>query len=225
LRLLLLGLAAFLLGHATFLVVMSILFTPTGMGNRVLVAAAIGVAMIFIALMAWTRGVAGRRGRLAFPVLVGIVVGLAALRTSFVAQHWAAAHSAQQGILSSARRDLGGLPAGATVLLDGVCPYIGPGVVFETWWDVAGALSLTLGRPIKGDAVSARTSLSERGVETSIYKEPAVYPYGRTLFVYNPAFGRAVRLSSEAAARRYFAQPGRWPTACPASFVGHGTDI
>ena len=46
------------------------------------------------------------------------------------------------------------LPAGSTVLLDRVCPYGGPGVVFETWWDTGPALSLTLGRKLDADVIS-----------------------------------------------------------------------
>ena len=42
------GIVAFLLGNATFLIVPAVVFTSTGMDNRVQVAGALGVAMIFV---------------------------------------------------------------------------------------------------------------------------------------------------------------------------------
>jgi hypothetical protein len=220
-----LGVAMFILGHATFLFVMSILFTPTGMGNRVLVAAAIGVAMIFAATVGLCCGSVGQARRAAFSGIIAVIVGLGALRVAFIAQHWSKASQLQEAVLSRAKADLHRLPAGSTLILDGVCPYHGPGVIFESSWDVAGAMSLLLQRPISGDAVSPRMTLTARGLETSIYKEPSIYRYGPTLFVYNPSLRLAAPLPNAGEARRYFARRDRWPSPCPSSFVGHGSSI
>jgi hypothetical protein len=95
-------------------------------------------------------------------------------------------------------------------------------VVFEAGWDVGGALTLALGRPIDGNAVSARMRPTVSGLETSIYKEPTVYPYGARLFVYNPAKHLLLRLGDAATAARYFAS--RRANPCP-GFVARGVEV
>jgi hypothetical protein len=95
-------------------------------------------------------------------------------------------------------------------------------VIFEAPWDIAGALTLALGRPLNGDAVSPRMSLSRNGLETSIYKVPRFYPYGARLFVYNPVRHQLVRLANSTAAVGYFRD--RQPRACP-GFVARGAEV
>lgn len=115
--------------------------------------------------------------------------------------------------------------AGSTVILDGICPYRGPGVVFETWWDVGPAFSVALGRAVTGDAVSERMALAPSGLRTAIYGEPTFHPYGSTLFAYNPNLRLVAPLPDLAAARAFFGRSDRWPAPCPAGFVGRGQPI
>ena len=220
-RLFLLGAAAFVLGHATFLIVPSILFSPTGLANRVSVAGAIGIAMIFAAAV----GCASRVVPRAFAAAMAILAAAATLWIERIETYWAEAPALQWRIIENARSDLRGLPTGSTVILDGVCPYHGPAVVFEAPWDVGGALSWAFRRTINGDTVSPRMSLKANGLLTSIYKQPAFYRYGPTLYAYNPNLRLAVPLTSEEAARDYFGRPGRWPQRCAPGFVGHGALI
>lgn len=222
----LLGAAAFLLGHATFLIVPAILFTPTGMGNRVLVAAALGAALIMVALVRTAAQVAGPKwGKTGFGAAIGLVALLGAGRVAEVAGFWVDAARVQERTLAVAARDLRAVPAGSTVILDGVCPYRGPGVVFETWWDVGGALSLALGRAVRGDAVSPRMALAPSGLRTSIYGAPRLYPYGPSLFVYNPDLHLVAPLPDLATARSYFGRTDRRPGPCPVGYVGRGQPI
>lgn len=222
--LLLLGAAAFILGHATYLVVPSILFAPTGVANRSLVAAAIGVAIVLAALSALAaRTVPVRLRTAALAAIVSLIALFGVVRINAIARYWAEAPALQRQVLEPARRDLRALPANSTVILDGVCPYHGPAVVFETWWDVGGALSIALGRPVKGDIVTPRMSRTAAGLETSIYQEPAIYPYGRGLYVYNPVRRSLVALDNAASAERYFRGTDR--AECPVSFPGHGVLI
>jgi hypothetical protein len=225
-RLVAFGVALFLLGHATFLIVPSIIFTPTGVGNRVLVAAALGVAMCFSALAAVMVRALPRRSRVTvFALLIAIAIALGTLRTAYVASYWAHAPNLQQQVLSSATRDLEGLPSGATVILDGVCPYHGPAIVFEAPWDVSGALTLALGREVRGDIVSVRTAIAANGLSTSIYRQEAFYAFGPRLYAYNPHLRLVRPLPDAAAAKAFFARPGQWATPCPESFVGRGVPI
>jgi hypothetical protein len=222
-RLLLLGIATFLLGHATFLIVPSIAFTSTGMGNRVQVAAAIGVAMILVSLVAFAGNLLPRQLRdSAFAAVIAIVAVAAFARLAAIERYWAEAPALQERVRSAARADLSNVPAGSTVILDGVCPYHGPAVVFEAGWDVGGALSLALSRQIAGEAVSPRMHARASGLEASIYRERSFYPYGPRLFVYNPVSHLLLRLDDAATATQYFST--RRAAPCP-GFVARGAEV
>jgi hypothetical protein len=211
------GIAAFILGHAVFLLVPYIAFTSTGIDNRTQVAAAIGVALIFTAFLSV---ISVRRNVLA--ALVALVTAAAFARLSMIEDYWAEAPELQKRILTPAQTDLVGLPAESTVILDGICPYHGPAIVFESW-DAGGALTLTLHRAINADLVSSRMSLTQTGLSTSIYKMPDFYPYGDRLYVYQPYQHRLVRLDSAAAAKAYFTTRGA--TLCPVGYVARGVAV
>jgi len=222
LRLLLLGIATLILGVAIFLVIPPI-FTPTGIANRFHVAAALGAAMILVALISLSCSALPPRGRgIAFCAVIAFLAASAFVRMWTIERYWAEAPAIQRTILKAARVDLQKLPSGSTVILDGVCPYHGPAVVFDTSWDVAGALTLALGRPISGDAVSPRMSVTAQGLRTSMYGDPSFYPYGGNLYIYDPRTHSVVPLSNRAAAVRYFAS--RQPIACTGS-VDRGAEV
>jgi hypothetical protein len=225
-RLMLAGIAAFVLGHAPFLIVPWIRFSPSGLGNRTLVAAAIGVAMIIVAAVAYAvRAVPARYRGQAFALAIAILAFGATARVEQIDRYWAEAPALQRQVLIAAKKDLRWVPAGSTIILDGVCPYHGPAVVFETYWDVGGALSLTLGRYVLGDTVSPRMSATPSGLSTSMYKEPASYPYAPNLFIYDPRAHRTVTLDSAAAAERYFNGGGRQPLDCPIGYLSQGVPV
>jgi nitrate reductase gamma subunit len=221
-RLLIWGIAAFLLGHATFLIVPSIVFTSTGMDNRVQIAAATGVAMVFAALAYMTTGAFPKRQRRrVYATVIAVIAAGAFARLSAIEQYWADTPAIQKRILDVAAVDLRSVPANSRIVLDGICPYHGPAVVFEAW-DIGGAFSLALGRPVEGEAVSPRMALTAKGVATSIYKQPSFYPYGNRLFIYNPSTHLLLRLDDQEVAERYFRQ--RQPTSCP-GFVARGAEV
>jgi hypothetical protein len=222
-RLLFVGVAAFLLGNATFLIVPAVVFTSTGMDNRVHVAAAVGVAIIFSAGMAILAKSIPRRARdPVFNVAVVTVTASALVRLASVERYWAEAPAMQHQILSAARADLRDVPANSTVILDGVCPYHGPAVVFEENWDVSGAFTLALGRAITGDVVTSRMIPARKALLTSIYKQWSSYPYGNQLYIYNPSAHRLYHLADRQAAARYFAQHKLRP--CP-GYVARGVEV
>jgi hypothetical protein len=218
---LLLGIAAFLVAHTIFLIVPSIVFAPTGIANRMLVGVAIGLAMILVGALS----LALRGERHAFALVMSLVIFCAALRMEQIAEYWAEAPALQQRVIAAARHDLRNVPAGSTIIVDGVCPYHRPAIVFETSWDVAGALSLALDRPLNGDTVNPRMVVGAAGLTSSIYDAESRYPYSPRLFVYNPRLHVLAPLRDAAAARDYFKRPGRWPVACPPGYVGHGVAV
>jgi len=219
-RLLMLGAAAFVLGHALFLIVPVIVFTPTGIGNRVQAAAALGVAMIFAAALA-TLSRAG--GRLLLPTLIAAITFCGTLRLAEIQRSWAQASDRQHQVLDAALRDLAPVRANSTVILDGVCPYRGAGVVFETWWDTGPALSLRLGRIVAGDVVSPRMRIDATGLATSIYRQPVRYAYGPHLYAYDVRRHMVSPLPDRASAEAYFT--ARPPLRCPVGYVARGAPI
>jgi len=216
-RLLLIGVAAFLLGHAVFLIVPYIAFTSTGIDNRTQVAAALGVALIFTAVLS----VISTR-RTIFATLVALITAAAFARLSTIENYWAETPALQQRVLTAAQTDLRDVSANSTVIFDGVCPYHGPAIVFESW-DAGGALTLALGRTINADLVSSRMSFTPKGLSTSIYKMPDFYPYSDRLYVYQPYQHRLVRLDSAAVAKAYFTT--REATLCPPGYVARGVAV
>jgi hypothetical protein len=223
-RLLLLGAAIFVLGHAVFAIVPAMSFSPTGMANRALVAAAIGVALILVAVLGYgTRLVAPRHRATLFCATAALIVLSGTLRILQIERYWTEAPGIQQKILAAARADLRDVPPQSFVMLDGACPYHGPAVIFEAPWDVSGALSLAAGKTIRGDAVSPRMALRRDGLASSIYGEPAFYPFGRNLYVYDPARRSLVQLGDLNVARRYFGR--RSHTQCPRGYLGQGVLI
>lgn len=221
--LLLTGIAAFVLGNATFLIVPAVVFTSTGMDNRVQVAAAIGVALALAALISFVVDAMQARHRtIMFSGIMALVSAAGFARIAQIERYWAEAPALQQRVLTAARSDLGQLPANSTVILDGICPYHGPAVVFETSWDIAGALTIALGRPVNADAVSERMKATPTGLSTSIYKQPSFYPYGPSLYVYNPLKHLLVRLDSGRAAAAYLG--ARNEPRCP-GYVARGVEV
>jgi hypothetical protein len=225
-RLMLLGIATFVLGHAAFVVVPAMSFSPTGMGNRALAAAAPGVALILVAAVRFVGGlVNAQRRSLFYSSAVAAIAFFGTLRVLQIEEYWTQAPAIQQRIFAAARRDLRDVPPQSFVMLDNVCPYHGPAVIFEAPWDVSGALSLAAGKTIRGDAISSRMSLRRDGLATSIYGEPAFYPYGSNLYVYDPNRRRLVELRDFAAARRYFSEAGATRLQCPPGYLGQGVLI
>jgi hypothetical protein len=225
-RLMLLGIATFVLGHAAFVVVPAMSFSPTGIGNRALVAAAPGVALIMVAAVRFVgEFVNAKRRSLCYSLAVVPIAFFGTLRILQIEEYWTEAPAIQERILAAARHDLRDVPPQSFVMLDNVCPYDGPAVIFEAPWDVSGALSLAAGKTIRGDAVSSRMSLRRDGLATSIYGESAFYPYGSNLYVYDPDRHRLVALGDFAAARRYFSEATATRLPCPPGYLGQGVLI
>jgi hypothetical protein len=97
------------------------------------------------------------------------------------------------------------IPHGTTLILDGVCPYIGPGIVFECFWDVGPALNILYHDwTLKGDVVSPRLKVEDRGLVTTIFSAVRYYPYSQDLMIYNYRRKLVERLTNAETTRRYF---------------------
>ena len=222
-RTMLIGIAVFVLGHTPFLINSQIAFAPTGMGNRVLVPMAIGVAIATAGALALAASkLAGANAKRAFATAVSLIVLLGAWRTEQIYDYWAQTSSIERRLLATAAADLRTLPANSTVIIDGVCPYHGPGVVLETWWDATGMLTLALRRPVTADTSTDRMQITPTGLTTTIYGDSTFYRYGPNLYAYDPRRHLLVRLTDGRATEAYFSSAAATRQPCPPGYVAQG---
>ena len=222
------GLGVFALGYAIFLTNANVGYSSAGISNRVAIAGAAGVALAGVGLAGWLcQGRGSWRGPGLFGALITGVAVSGFLITTTLGGFWQRAYQQERVILAQLRADLPDLPTGATLLLDAVCPYHGPAIVFEAPWDVTGALRLLYRDPtLRGDVVTSELSVTSAGVSTRIYDYVSRYPYGDGLLVYNVHDRVARRLTDAATAHAYLnpAVPGA-TARCPAGEAGRGAPV
>jgi hypothetical protein len=185
------GLIAFVLGYAIFLTNRQVLFRSAGIDNRVNAAAALGVAAVLVGAIGWIAArLAERRGIVLFSASIGAVVASGVLIIATLGSFWTSAATEQHAIVTSLQRTAGTLPASSTVVLDGVCPEIGPAVVFADQWDLRGALALAYhDQSIAADAATEGLRVGSRRLELEMTflgaRSTRTYAYGPQLFVYD----------------------------------------
>jgi hypothetical protein len=221
------GLATLLAGYAIFLFVARILFTSTGINNRVSIAGAIGSAAVLVAACGIVARLAGRRPAWRasiFAALVGAVCLSGAITNAALADRWADAWQRQRAVLADVRAHVPRPAPRSAVILDGVCPYVGPAIVFESNWDLAGALEVLYGDPtIRADVTSANLRVGRDGLTTTLYGDHvARYRYGPSLILFDPATSTVRRLTDETTARALLRDPD---AGCPAGAAGSGVPI
>ncbi|MDI6772973.1 MAG: hypothetical protein QME77_10375 [bacterium] len=170
LRMFLAGLLVFGLGFAVFLATVAIQFSPTGITNRTAIAAALGVALCLVALACLVGELLCPRLRpLVLALLLALVSAAGLLINNAIARFWIAAYEKQQLVLADIRRHIPTLPSHSTLILDEVCPYVGPGIVFESSWDLTGALRMLYGdMTLQADVTSARLGVGKDGITTGL---------------------------------------------------------
>lgn len=223
------GLLVFVLGYAIFVTNTQIQFSVAGVANRVAIVATIGVALALAGLIGWLcLALPGRWRARGFGGAVALLCCCGFVVCATIGSFWGEASAQQRAILDATRRDYATLPPGATLLLDGACPYAGPAPVFESAWDYAGALSVVYGDPgARADIVTPRLTLEPAHVSTVIYGAlEKRYPYGLDLLAYDYARGTTTALSDYATASAYFqrANPDRG-SGCPAGQEGFGVRL
>lgn len=220
------GLLVAALGYAIFwLAPWQVGFTITGVNNRTAEVASIGVAISFVggACLFSLFGISDKIRVGIFCLVVSFVVASGFLINNYIASFWTSASLKQGAVLRSIRQQFPVWHAGNVLLLDGVCPYVGPGIVFETYWDVDGALDTVYHAPnIEGDVVSTKAKLGKKDLFTSMYGIARPYPYGKNLIVFNVRRDMVRRLTNASAARSYFenVDPG-YSSRCPSAGEGY----
>ena len=224
------GFALFWLGAGLFLNRVDIEFAITGTDNRVSMAAAIGAACVVVGLLfAVIAPIKGSFARTRiFAGLMGLVCGINCLVVSGIAHYWVAAAARQQAVLSAVKANVPQLPRGSVLLLDGFCRYTGPGAIFETDWDMTGALTLLTGdATLRGDVMSIDLAAGEDAVRATVPDEDErTYLYGKNLYVYNVQTKRLAELKDRASAEEYFRPENRaGMESCPVGHEGRGAPI
>lgn len=220
------GLLVFALGYAIFLTNYNVQFTPAGIANRSAIAAALGAAACLVGAAGAVSLLVTPRVRPAvFSALVAAVATSEFMIVNVIANTWVEAYRSERAILAGIQQSFPTLPSQSALLLDGVCPYVGPAIVFEANWDLAGALQTLYRDPtLKADVVTSRLTVTDEGIETTIYQQATRYPYAKELFVYHAGTGGVYPLLDKASARAYFGAPGRAPS-CPAGQEGIGVRL
>jgi hypothetical protein len=112
------------------------------------------------------------------------------------------------------------LPSGigsGTLLIDGACPYDGPGIVFEAPWDITGALRVRFNDPkLRANIATPNLEVKGDGIHTSIYGEETLLSYGPGLRALDLDTGSIAILADQTAAEEFFhSRPRRCPPAEP----------
>jgi hypothetical protein len=223
LKLIGLGVVVFGLGYAVFLVNADVWFTSASLGNRIAIAAALGVALTLVGGLGWASGLLmGKqaRGDL-FCMLITLLCMSGFLVTNTLGLFWGEAYRRQQQIISDVRQVLPALPAGSAVILDGACLEHGGAYVFTGGRDVAGIMAIVYhDRSLRATSIDQDARVAESGVLISTYRRETIYPYGERLFLYNVEQKKVYRLINAAAARAYFRGSTFRPERdCPPGFA------
>jgi len=224
-RLMVVGITVFCLGYAIFLTNSNIQFTPTGIGNRANIGAALGVALVLVSIAHTMSGLLPVRPwrTPAFCLLIAALCGSELLIDNAIAAHWVAAYRREGEILASIHKRIPVLPPQSTVILAGTCPYDGPAIVFESNWDLAGALRLMYGdATLNADVATSHLEVDERGVTTMIYSVPKRYEFGESVILYDYDSNAVTRLTDSPTARAHLIPPNG-NRDCPPGYEGLGS--
>jgi hypothetical protein len=165
--------------------------------------------------------------RICFSGLVAVICVLGFLVNNALAVSWTTAWPTGRTVLKEIREAVPVLPPHSTLILHGVCPYVGPAIVYESNWDLAGALHVAYGDPtLKADLTTNNMVVEPRGLVTEIYSQRSVHPYGEHLFLFDYGQRRVVSLPDERAAlQRLGTRHPRPPRGCSGGSPGRGREI
>lgn len=226
-KLILLGITLFGLGYSIFLTNYNIAFTPTGIGNRVSIGAALGIAVIWIGI------VTGITGMIKYEKLRNIFFGLSVtflcvtgiIINNTISAFWVKAYQSEKVVLAEIKNQFSSFPDSSKLMLDGVCPYEGPAIVFESNWDLAGALRILYSkRDLKADIIAPTLKVTDDGFTTTLYEVEYNYPY--ELLIYNYNEKKIFRISNKEDALKYFESvDSNYNGICPYGHEAHGVKI
>jgi hypothetical protein len=217
------GIVLFIAGYSLF----PIKPVEIGPNNRAAIAGTIGFAVSVIGGLGILASLAPPVWRKAILCSGVALIGMGgALIIGVVGDFWTQSFRIEKEILSDIQDHVPVVPAGTSLIVDGVCPYNGPAPVFNAAWDLSGALSLVYGHDgIEANIVTRSMTVEQNGLAVPTDAGPVVYPFPN-LYMYH--FGRktSYALPNAQAAQDYFSEIGTdRVTRCPADVEGNGVDV
>lgn len=217
-RLILLSFAVFGLGYAIFLVNGDVWFTSAAVGNRVAIAATVGVAMTYVGFIGWCSSRLSRHQGGLFVILVALLCFSGFLISNVLGNFWVKAYQEELRILAAIEEEFPSLAQGSTLLLDGVCPEIGAAIVFNGPVDLGGAVATRYEDPtLRANRVTPELTIDSAGVTIGTFRRETFYPYNEDLWVFHYPKRTVTPLPNEAAAQAYF-RNFQGDAACPPGF-------
>jgi hypothetical protein len=220
--------AVFALGYAIPASIGARETSPTGVMNRINGAAGIGVALSFVGFVGLFSSCFRKQEmqRNLFCGLIALLFASNVIVNATIASFWVRAYERQQTILQAIYRSFPQLRPGSIVLLDGVCPYDGPAIVFESYYDLWGALASHYhDLSLRAAVLTSELRVGTAGISVFSYGWWD-YPYGQNVFVYRFDHGMVYPIPNEEAAHHYFKTiRTSWDNYCPRGTPGMGYQI
>jgi hypothetical protein len=226
--LILIGVATFVLGYAIFFTNRAIQITPTGVGNRTSNAASLGVAMTAVGVFGLIAAAVRRPAlrRLTFGVLIGAYAAAGFFVIATLSSFWIDAYAREQEIVRDITTHIDTPAPRILLMLGGVCSYNGPAVIFESDWDLAGALRLHYGdRTVRADVLRPGFyRVTPSGITTFLYGEQDDDAFGPQMVLYDYRRKTShVLLDADTAERIFREQPP--DVVCPPGKEGVGVGV
>ena len=221
------GIVLFFWGYSIFFTNYSIVFTPTGIGNRVSIGASIGIAVIWIGLIIGLSSIIRHQKfrNIFFSLSVAALCFSGFIIINTISSFWIKAYETEKNILEEIKNQIPVLQEGTRFMLDGVCPYSGPAIIFESNWDLAGALRIIYSKKdLKADIITPNLGINEEGFITSLYEEELFYKYDILIYNYNEK--KFYIISNLDDAIHYFESVNtNYNDICPEGHEAHGVKI
>jgi hypothetical protein len=226
-----LGLIAFGLGYAIYITNNNLFLKIIGIHNRYNLAATAGLSLSFVAgigLVSTLLPIKYWRKRF-FCALISILCTFGFIIINTTSLFWITAYHKEQKILNAIRQNVPTIPANTTLILDGICPYFWPGIVFDSSWDLAGALQLYYeDSTLRADVVTPWLEVKGNGIYTSLNEPETSYSYDK-MFVYDCRRNIKIQLKNAGVAKEYFSTSkmyhrNSWDLNCPHRRI-RGVDV
>jgi hypothetical protein len=226
--LILVGLVTFVIGYSIFFTNRAIQITPTGIGNRTSNAASLGVALTAVGLFglvaATVRRPVWRRAAFGFLVSAYAAAGFFVIAT--LSSFWIDAYAREQEVVRDITAHIDRPAPKSLLMLGGICSYNGPAVIFESDWDLAGALRLHYGdRTLGADVLRPGFyRVTGDGIVTLLYGGQDDDEFGPKMLLYDYRRKTShVLTDADTAARVFREQPP--DLNCPPGMEGVGEKV
>jgi hypothetical protein len=224
------GVVTYWAGYAVPVVAKNAGYATTGIGTRVAIAAAAGIALVWVGgtslATSWIPSAIARRR--SFAAITATLYAICVFVNASLAAFWVEAYRSQVDVIAAIKREYPEFPGPGSLIIDGVCPYVGPAVVFESAWDLKGALWVLYGQQgLDAAIITPRMTVTDGGLVVSLYYgyHRTEYPYEQ-MTIFNVRRGLRVAVRDVTDVRRYLDQynPDR-TSGCATGTEGEGVAV